>query len=63
MVRKFEARANGPDLFGKQGPFLTDDETLDPGSMFLGDCGKLDPWHTMPSNPLSMPKHQRRADS
>lgn len=43
-------------------PFLTDNPTPIPSSMFRSDCGKLYSWHNMPSNPPSKPNHQHRAD-
>ena len=49
-------------LFGKQRSFLTDDPPLVPGFAFWGDCGKLDSWHNMPSDPPSLPRHQHSAD-
>ena len=63
MARNFEPRTDGPNLFWKQGSFLTDDPSFVPGFAFLGDCGKLDSWHNLPSDPPSIPKHQHSADS
>jgi len=63
IASKFETGTYGPYLFGKQGPFLADDPPFVPCFVFWGDCGKLDSWHGMPSNPPSKPRHQHRADN
>ncbi len=63
VARQFEPRADRPDLFRQQWSFLADDPALVPGSSFRGDSGKLDSWHSTPSNPPAKPRHQHRADT
>lgn len=62
VARQFEPRSDRPDLFRQQWSFLADDPAFVPGSSFRGDCGKLDSWHDLPSDPPSIPRHQHRAD-
>ena len=55
IPRKFEPGAYCPNLLGQQRSLLTDNSSLVPSLAFGGDCGKLDSWHDLPSDPPSCP--------